>query len=168
MIVLIVLGVGATCLLVLFLLAAGLAVEDVEPEDGIEEVFPADNRFDLLLPLQLEVGDCLRTDLFHDEIPPEVVPCAEEHELELYARPSLTELGSDHPGTGSVSELADERCSGDAFTEFIGEPVEQASLEYEVAYPDRPAWEDGHHFALCFVSRFGTAPSKGSLEGFRR
>lgn len=107
--------------------------------------------------VDLAVGDCISGDLT-------VVDCSTEHDSEAYA--SITVPGDDFPGDESIATQAGQGCT-DAFTEFVGIPYDDSSLDYAFYFPTEGSWAAGDRRILCLIVDPETRVA-GSLEGAAR
>lgn len=111
----------------------------------------------------IRVGDCLESMDWGAEgfttVP--VIPCAEEHESEVYAAVDLPE--GDYPGDESVATQADEYCYGE-FQGFVGVAWEDSAYDYGYLSPSPESWEQGDREVLCMVMD-PNGLTTGSLAG---
>lgn len=114
----------------------------------------------------LRVGDCLETMDWSAEgfttVP--VIPCAEEHESEIYAAVDLPE--GDYPGDDAIATQADEYCYGE-FEGFVGTAWEDSDFEYGYLSPSAESWDQGDREVLCMIVDPAGLTS-GSLAGANR
>ena len=111
----------------------------------------------------IRVGDCLESMDWGAEgfttVP--VIPCAEEHESEVYAAVDLPE--GDYPGDESVATQADEYCYGE-FQGFVGVAWEDSAYDYGYLSPSPESWEQGDREVLCMIMD-PAGLTTGSLAG---
>lgn len=111
----------------------------------------------------IRVGDCLETMDWSAEgfstVP--VIPCAEEHESEVYAAVDLPD--GDYPGDESVGTQADEYCYGE-FQGFVGIAWEDSAFDYGYLSPSAESWEQGDREVLCIIMD-PAGLTTGSLAG---
>lgn len=111
----------------------------------------------------IRVGDCLESMDWGAEgfttVP--VIPCAEEHESEVYAAVDLPD--GDYPGDESVATQADEYCYGE-FQGFVGVAWEDSAYDYGYLSPSPESWEQGDREVLCMIMD-PNGLTTGSLAG---
>ncbi|GII97686.1 putative regulator of septum formation [Sediminihabitans luteus] len=113
----------------------------------------------------LRVGDCLDTTKVGDDteqltsLP--VVPCADEHDAEIYAETTLPE--GDWPGEDAVAATADEFCHGE-YADFVGLDYDSSKLEYWPLTPVKEGWNSIDDRLVQCVLQSAEAVT-GSLEG---
>lgn len=114
----------------------------------------------------IRVGDCLETMDWSAEgfstVP--VIPCAEEHESEVYAAVDLPD--GDYPGDESVATQADEYCYGE-FQGFVGVAWEDSAFDYGYLSPSPESWDQGDREVLCMIMD-PNGLTTGSLSGAGR
>lgn len=114
----------------------------------------------------IRVGDCLETLDWSAEgfstVP--VIPCAEEHESEIYAAVDLPD--GDYPGDDSVATQADDYCYGQ-FEGFVGVAWEDSAFDYGYLSPSPESWEQGDREVLCMIMD-PAGLTTGSLSGAGR
>lgn len=122
--------------------------------------------------MTLNVGDCfdeeaMNTALMNSEITDvPLVDCAEEHDSEFFHSHQMT--GDEYPGDGEIQTQADELCSGDAFTDFIGVSYEESETYVAHLSPTQESWEQlDDREILCYVNVPGEKVT-GTLEGSAR
>lgn len=115
---------------------------------------------------RLQVGDCYLSEDYPDgalEIP--LVECTEPHDREVFYAEDLTDEA--YPGDEAVTAAAEEICTGDAFTEFVGVTYAASELYVFYLHPTQETWEDlGDREVLCTVS--SNAEESASLAGSQR
>ncbi|MEV1063257.1 DUF4190 domain-containing protein [Streptomyces sp. NPDC050263] len=91
------------------------------------------------------------------------VPCSGEHDAEVFASVPLT--GSDYPGDGHVTDVADDKCY-DLHDTYAMDPWALTD-EVDVYYltPTSESWEWGDREITCV---FASADEKGTLTGSLR
>jgi hypothetical protein len=108
----------------------------------------------------LQVGDCLNvadvTDTQVQSLP--TVPCADEHDGEVYAETSLS--GDEYPA--DIDAQAEQFCV-EAFEPFVGLAYESSTLGAGPLTPSEVSWEDGDRVVQCILMT--EEPVTGSLEG---
>lgn len=118
----------------------------------------------------LQVGDCLNYAAQSEEtsefssLP--TVPCAEQHDTEIYAETTLTEEQYQEalttPAEGADPTFADQFCY-DAFAPFVGTSYEESALDYTFLSPTAESWEQGDDVLQCLVVHL-----EGGLTGTMR
>ncbi|WP_116244232.1 septum formation family protein [Nocardiopsis sp. FIRDI 009] len=121
--------------------------------------------------LELAVGDCFIEDEMYSvgsdsevtDVP--LVDCSEEHDSEIYYLYDLE--GDSFPGLEAARADADETCTAQAFTDFVG--VEYAESEIYASYlvPTELSWNTADdREVVCYL--FTDEMTTGSLEGANR
>ncbi len=112
----------------------------------------------------LSVGDCLRGNTVGEVSGFEGVPCAEEHESEVYHLFNSTSVV--FPGEEALTELAGETCLAE-FTDYVG--IEYAaSMTYDISWliPTEDSWELGDDREIvCLLTPFEADTLVGSGKG---
>lgn len=91
-----------------------------------------------------------------------IVPCAQPHKGEAYAVFKL-DAGT-YPGNEKVTKSAEEKCSGNALTSYVGDnPKVSEKLEVYYYYPQAASWLLGDREVTCFVGD-PNGPSTGSIR----
>lgn len=98
---------------------------------------------------RIRVGDC-----YQDSGPSverfDVVPCEEPHDNEVFLL--FDAPGGRYPGKEALTDLAATRCTGEAFTRYVGVPLEQSDLRTFEVLPTRDTWErDGDREIICVL-----------------
>jgi hypothetical protein len=155
--------VAATCATALLLSGCSL-LGPGEPErdesGAVTESADAD-------PFALRVGDCIDAVDWNTaefaSLP--VVPCAEEHESEIYG--SLIMDDGDFPGQAAVEETAIQYCDAE-FTSFVGLAWAESQLEWAYLGPSQETWEqvDDREILCLVIDPAGL--TTGSLRGAQR
>lgn len=113
----------------------------------------------------VRVGDCLNLpdgDTIHSV---DAVPCADEHEAEVYA---VWELGGDEfPGSGKVERAAEAGCL-QRFAGFVGKRYARSELEIFSLRPTRASWNLDDREVSCWATVPAGETVTGTLEGSRR
>jgi hypothetical protein len=111
---------------------------------------------------RIRVGQC------YDDAAPEVqrfdvVPCDESHDNEVYF---LFEApGADYPGKEALADLAATRCTGSAFTRYVGVALEDSDLRTFEVVPSNDTWEhDADRQVVCVLHAPGGRPIVGSAR----
>ena len=72
----------------------------------------------------------------------EVVDCEEPHDGEVFALPQMPD-GEDAPfDATAVSDFATERCQGQAFTDYVGQPWDTSAIYSTPVMPSQDSWEN--------------------------
>ncbi len=113
----------------------------------------------------LALGDCLDYRAVEEQtelttLP--IVPCADEHDSEVYAEKTLTQEEFD-----DLDTVAAEYCY-DEFALFVGVPLEESELTYSYFFPTPTSWEQGDDVLQCLVITPDGKPTTGTLEGAAR
>lgn len=120
----------------------------------------------------LQVGDCLNY-LAESEETTEfaslpTVPCAEQHDAEIYAETTLTQeqhesdLALAQDAEAETPTYADQFCY-DAFAGFVGTAYEDSTLDYTYLSPTPESWSQGDDVVQCLVVHL-----EGGLTGTMR
>lgn len=119
-------------------------------------------------PSDLRAGDC-----FDQTADPSVAsvgarPCSEPHRNEVlavlsYAPPSGA-TGDAFPGPDALNTFADAAC-GQAFSAFVGVPVERSKLSYAFLVPSADGWKHGDRSVTCSAFAEDGTPLTGSVRG---
>ena len=129
-----------------------------EPGGEVTEASDAD-------VFSVQVGDCIVSSRLDDAAEIEsvpVVPCAEPHDLEIYAETELPE--GDYPGEEAITASAEEFCAGE-FEPFVGLAYEESAHEYWYFTPLEDGWNtQGDRVVQCVLDTNGTDVT-GSLQG---
>lgn len=120
----------------------------------------------------LNVGDCfneeaMNTALLDSEVTDvPLVDCSEEHDSEFFHSHQMT--GDEYPGEGEIQGQADERCTGDAFTDFVGVSYDESEIYVSYLSPTQESWEKlEDREILCYLNVPGEKVT-GTLEGSNR
>lgn len=105
-------------------------------------------------------GTCLR--LGGQDAAPEVVPCADEHDAEVYRVQDLPRAV--WPGEDDVDAQADDTCY-DAFEDYVGRSYRTSRYDYGYFLPDRVEWARGERRVVCAVLPFDDDVLLGSVRG---
>lgn len=118
--------------------------------------------------MTLRVGDCLTSFAAFEGTDVMTVPtgpCAEPHEVEVFARTVLP-AGS-FPGVAAVQSSAEEFCMAE-FGDFVGTPWEDSVLDFSSLTPSQDGWERLDDRELLCLILDPEGPVTGSLEGAAR
>jgi hypothetical protein len=154
--------------------------ETVEPTESTETAEPVETETtEPVAPgdgdvFSLEVGDCfieseMNTALFSDgisEVP--LVDCAEEHDSEFFHSHQMTE--AEYPGEDATMTEAEEICTGEEFTSFVGVEYAYSEIYAGHLYPTQQSWDMlGDREIICYVTTSNTGETvTGTLEGANR
>ncbi len=129
-----------------------------EPDGQVTEASDAD-------VFSIKVGDCIVSERLDDSGEVEsvpVVPCAEPHDIEIYAETELPE--GDYPGEEAVSASAEEYCYGE-FEPFVGLAYEESAHDFWYFTPLEDGWNAlDDRVIQCVLDTQGTDVT-GSLQG---
>ena len=107
------------------------------------------------------VGDCITDMPATGEIEKATgVPCADEHEYEVYKEEFLADDSEEVPA--DMADQADQYCY-DQFEPFVGISYESSTLEIMSLYPSPDSWKGGDKEISCLISEAKGATSTGSL-----
>ncbi|MBA2280351.1 MAG: septum formation family protein [Acidimicrobiia bacterium] len=125
--------------------------------------------------LELVIGDCW-DDLTDQDATEQVVdaflqekPCSMPHDAEVFAEVTHpSPAGEPYPGDLAISEFSQFECVA-RFTEFVGIPYEQSSLDVVSVFPQDVGWErlEDRRIA-CSVVNLDGSPLTGSARGLAR
>lgn len=91
------------------------------------------------------------------------VPCSQPHRYELYAVIDVAEAPDEPwPGPAAVDERADLACLA-AFSDFVGTPWAESSLDYLHLAPSQGPWAEGRFDARCAVFDLGLEDLVGTV-----
>ncbi|MFG2296369.1 septum formation family protein [Streptomyces sp. NPDC048603] len=92
----------------------------------------------------------------------QTVPCDQPHEGEVYAVFNLDDGA--YPGSDKVVKTSEEKCSGKALTDYVGDAKKlPETLEVFYYYPQASSWTLGDREVTCFLSNTGST-STGSVR----
>lgn len=111
------------------------------------------------------VGDCLdsTTNSTVSQVP--IVPCAEEHDEEVFG--SFTLPPGEFPAAETLESEGWEQCDA-LFAEYIGLPYEESALEYYTLSPTQDSWESRNDRVVSCIVSDPAGPMTGSLKGAAR
>ena len=113
-------------------------------------------------PDRIAVGDC------YDDPPTaeverfRVVPCEQAHDNEVFHVFEAT--GAEYPGEERLLDDAAVRCRGDAFTDFVGVPLEESELAVFQVLPTAETWRRGDREVVCVLYADGGGRIVGSAR----
>jgi hypothetical protein len=76
-------------------------------------------------------------------------PCDEPHENEVFHLFDVD--GETYPGQDALTADADAVCRGDAFTTYVGQPVDQSRFEVYQILPSEDSWGRGDREVACVL-----------------
>ncbi|MDO5051592.1 MAG: septum formation family protein [Pseudoclavibacter sp.] len=125
-------------------------------EDGAVETAGNESVF------SIKVGDCLQDPGTGSVSDVQVIPCDQEHDMEVYAELELPagELPAD------LDQQAEAFCV-EQFASFVGVPYEESTLDATWFTPTQQGWESGDRLVNCLVFDPQGATT-GSLSGASR
>jgi Septum formation len=108
----------------------------------------------------LRVGECVNSGA-GGVASPTVVPCAQAHDAEIYARFGLA--GARWPGAAAIGGLARRGCTA-RLGSYLNPQLATAVLAESYVFPDQGAWNAGERTVICEIR--GTAGKlTGSVRG---
>ena len=114
----------------------------------------------------LAVGQCLNVPIGDEVTDVGQVPCAQEHDAEVFALPQHpAERRAPYPGVDVVDTWADEACY-QAFAGYVGAAYEESILYYQSFTPTEGSWtqrEDRE--VVCMLVGEDFAPLTGTYRG---
>jgi hypothetical protein len=116
---------------------------------------------------KLRDGDCFddQTDQTPEGFP--VLPCTRPHDNEAFFR--FVVPGDVFPGVDALTDVATDRCRGDAFTDYVGRPIAGSDLEVFFVVPSKETWEaDGDRVVVCATFVQAIEPLTASVKGSMR
>lgn len=113
----------------------------------------------------LALGDCLDYRAVSEQtelttLP--IVPCADEHDSEVYAEKKLTQEEFD-----DLDTVAAEYCY-DEFALFVGVTYEESVYDFSYFFPTDQSWLTGDDVLQCVIVTPEGEPATGTLEGAAR
>ncbi|WP_160050318.1 MULTISPECIES: septum formation family protein [unclassified Nocardiopsis] len=122
--------------------------------------------------MELNVGDCfvessMNTALADSEVSDvPLVDCAEEHDSEFFFSHEMTE--DEYPGDAATQTQAEEICTGQNFTDFVGVSYDESEIYAAYLYPTQETWDLlNDREIICYVNTPGEMVT-GTLEGANR
>ena len=152
-------------LAVTLVLAVGCGTQgsgDVERDSSGRAVAGGIVRADKLQP-----GDCF--DDQDDQTPNgfPVVPCGRAHANEAYYR--FVVAGGAYPGQDALTDEASARQRAEAFTKYVGRPVEGSALDTFYVLPSEDTWtNDGDRVVVCALFEHDLGQLTGSMQDSMR
>jgi len=117
----------------------------------------------------LAVGDCLRMPDSEEISSVESTPCAESHELEVFALVTLSEsIIAPYPGEDAVANAIFDQCLP-RFQPYIGGDYETSSWYINAIFPTQESWEEADdREGTCVVYQPGSNDEAITLTGTAR
>ncbi|CAL9383392.1 septum formation family protein [Nocardiopsis dassonvillei] len=124
--------------------------------------------------MELNVGDCfveeqMNTALASGEVSNiPLVDCAEEHDSEFFFAYDMTE--AEYPGEDATLTQAEELCTGEEFTNFIGVPYSESEIYAGHLYPTQESWDQFNDREIICYATTSTSGEMvtGTLSGANR
>jgi hypothetical protein len=124
--------------------------------------------------MDLNVGDCfveeeMNTALSSGEVSNiPLVDCAEEHDSEFFFAYDMTE--AEYPGDEATRTQAEELCTGEEFTDFVGVEYLESDIYVGHLYPTQQSWDQfDDREIICYVTTSSTDEMvTGTLQGSNR
>ena len=127
---------------------------------------------------KISVGDCIADDSASGNDPAAtevydvpIVPCSQPHAYEVYHDFNMPDQ-STYPGDEAVSAAAEEGCTGQGFTDYIGKEFASSELYVYWYTPTPGSWAAGDRMVSCLVlepaAETGGNPTSGSLKDSNR
>lgn len=96
----------------------------------------------------IQVGECF-DDAEGEEIEEfDTVDCAEEHQNEVFFVYDV-EDADEFPGADALNESGVQRCTGEPFAEYVGEPYDTSRFEVFTVVPTEESWSNGDREVIC-------------------
>jgi hypothetical protein len=114
--------------------------------------------------LSIKVGDCLGDMNGTSVTDVQLIPCAQAHYWEAFAKTNLT--GTTYPGETEITKKADEFCATE-FKTFVGISSEDSKYSSPYLYPTTESWATGDREIMCFAG-LDAGGVKGSLKGIKK
>ena len=117
----------------------------------------------------LAVGDCLRMPNSEEISSVESAPCADDHELEVFATVVLAESTvAPYPGEDAVANAVFELCLP-RFEQYVGAAYETSAWYVNTIFPTRESWEEADdREGTCVVYQPGINDEPVTLTGTAR
>jgi len=121
----------------------------------------------------LVVGECFDSSTFSAGVPidPATITlrlCAGPHQHEVYVVLDYPgQRGAPYPGDATLAAYANDRCIG-AFTDYVGTPYQQSTLDYSTVEPTASTWSTGDRQVACVLHDADFIALTGSMQGARR
>lgn len=103
--------------------------------------------------MELQAGDCFNDPSeFGDVVfTVDAVPCSEAHDNEVYALIPFTLTGTNFPGVTALQDFAYEECSGQPFSDYVGNDYFDSALEIFTFTPTEESWDGGDRAVTCVL-----------------
>lgn len=112
---------------------------------------------------ELAVGQCLNSETAEGEVQSvPIVDCGQPHQGEIFSLPQLPD--GDFPGADTISQTAQEECTGPAYTDYVGVPYPDSEFDVTFLLPTAETWGTGDREIACIVA----ATEPGSVRGSGR
>lgn len=113
---------------------------------------------DAVSSFDLEVGQCVELDVDATEVADvPLVECDAAHQGEVFLVEAIE--AATFPGDESIGRRAQDACTGDAFTTFVGTTYRRSALDWYAVVPIEESWRLGNRDIVCLVVR----PDGGAL-----
>ena len=110
----------------------------------------------------MSLGDCVQDSLSSEVQSLEAVPCAEEHDLEVFALFDMPD--GDFPGDAAVDAAAEAGCL-ERFEGYVGIAYEQSVYAYTYLTPLETGWNEiDDREIVCLLGRIDGEPNIGTAE----
>ncbi len=110
----------------------------------------------------LKEGDCVLNSTASEVESLQAVPCADEHDLEVYALFEMPE--GDFPGTQAVDAAADAGCLS-RFDAYVGLAYADSVYAYTYLTPLESGWNQiDDREIVCMLARIDGEPNVGTAE----
>jgi hypothetical protein len=113
----------------------------------------------------LQVGNCIQLPSADEVVTVDAVPCAQPHDVEVFARVRLTEQTM--PPDKKLEQIADRECSA-RFSKYVGVPWYDSTLDSIGFTPTRESWAAGERTVLCVIGMPNGERLVGSMQGAHR
>ncbi len=141
--------------------------------EALSTEIPRDAEGNVLEPKSVDPDKLLPGDCFNDEENDDAegfvfelvaVPCDGEHDGQVYARVNLSK---DDGFPLDMDSLADEACSGDHFTNFVGVDYDNSVIYGGFLTPTEESWSaDDNPSIMCYLTGENAGDKlTGDLEG---
>ncbi len=110
----------------------------------------------------LQVGDCFDQELGAEVESLSAIPCADDHELEVYAKFDMPD--GDFPGDDVVTAAAEEGCL-ERFSDYVGIEYADSIYFYTFLSPLEDGWNriDDREI-VCLLTTTGSDPNTGTAR----
>jgi hypothetical protein len=112
----------------------------------------------------IQVGDCLGAAESSQIETVEGIPCDEPHRYEVYHGFALEIADDSFPGASVIEPAAESGCL-EAFTSFVGVPLEQSIYQFVTITPTVDSWErSDDREVLCLLGLLDQTDKTGSAR----